>query len=98
MSPAIRRPQAGLVRDLEILAPGNLVGDQNVHTIETRGKIDKRKSPRALGRLAAGDVQFLGVAGGYKMIVEIVEFDGDGGLYILVVVEGDDCDRGSVAP
>ncbi len=48
--------EASLICDLKVLAPGDVVGDQDIHTIETSRKVRKRKSPGAFGRLAASDV------------------------------------------
>jgi hypothetical protein len=48
--------KASLVCDLKVLAPGDVVGNQDVNTIETSREIGKRKSPSAFCGLAATDV------------------------------------------
>jgi len=63
---------AGLVGDFEILAPGYVVGDQNVNAVEADGEIGEWESPGALGGLATRDGEFFGFAGGDETIVEII--------------------------
>ena len=86
-----------LVCDFEVLAPGDIVGDENVDAVEAGGEIGERDSPGALRRLATSDRELFGFSGSDQMVIEVVKLDGGGGLDVLNVGEGDDGDSGSVA-
>ena len=86
-----------LVHYFQILAPGYFVGDEHVDAVKANGESEEGQRPGALGGLAASDVEFFSFAGGDETVIEVVEFDGGGGLDVFDVGEGDDGDGGSVA-
>ena len=78
-----------LVGDAEILPPGHTVSNHDIHAVDSSRQLGNRNVPVLFGAGTFLHGNFFDFTGGYRVILEVVEFDLRGGLDGFGLVEGE---------